>query len=302
MLSIWLMSGLIFQLRSSSSQLNKTLAHGFIFAIGHWILSSLLLILLERFFRIEEHYSLTELPRLIQENWTTLLDGILWFALYQMTFYLLELQVKTNSLNERIRELEKELHQTDLVNLRKEINPHFLFNAMNGIAMKVRLKENKTAVVMIAALNNLLRLSLSKSQEQLITIQQELELLDNYLLIEKHRFGEQVQVIIDFPETINTHKIPELILQPLVENAFKHGLTQNQELQHIRVSGRVVDQEIILSVFNTKSKSVNFNFARSGVGLPNIVHRLRRIYQTNFKFQSFNEEHGIAFTITIPKK
>lgn len=302
MLSIWLMSGLIFQLRSSTSQINKTLAHGLIFAIGHWILSSLLLILLERFFRIEEHYPLTGLPMLIRENWITLLDGILWFLLYQITFHLLELKAKAHSLDERIHDLEKELHQSDLVNLRKEINPHFLFNAMNGIAMKVRLKENKTAVAMIAALNNLLRLSLSKSQEQLITIQQELELLNNYLLIERHRFGDQVQVTIDFPESIHTLKIPELILQPLVENAFKHSLTQNQELQHIRVSGRVVDQEIILSVFNTKSKSVNFNFARSGVGLPNIVHRMRRIYQTNFKFQSFNEEHGIAFIITIPKQ
>tara|TARA_Y100000310_G_C20689893_1_gene821542 strand:+ start:2967 stop:3860 length:894 start_codon:yes stop_codon:yes gene_type:complete len=295
------MSAFIFQFRQSQLTLKTVVFQGLSFSIGIWLLTSLFILILERFFRTNEHYSLNDLPQLINQNWVLLVDGLLWFILYQIVFSWLNYKQKTEALETRIQDLEKEISQADLIYLRKEINPHFLFNAMNGIAMKVRLKENKAAVAMIAALNNLLRLSLSKSKEQLITLHQELELLDSYLLIEKHRFGDHVQVEIDFPEETRSKKVPELILQPLVENAFKHGLSLNQELQHISISGKLSNEQIILSVFNTKSNGVNFNFAKSGIGLPNIVHRLRRIYNTNFKFQSFNEEHGIAFTITLPQ-
>lgn len=243
---------------------------------------------------------MSDFPRLIHHNWTLCLDGLIWFGAYLLVLSYLDQSTKLRSVEERNQELEKELNTTSLNSLRKEINPHFLFNAMNGIAMKVRLKENKVAVSMIVALNDLLRLSLTKSNDELIPIYQELALLDNYLLIEKHRFGEQAMIDIDFPEEIRLLKVPELILQPLVENAFKHGFNQDENLQQIRISGQLMEQQLKLSVYNTRSGISNFNFARSGVGLPNIVHRLRRIYQTDFKFQSFSEEHGIAFTITLP--
>ena len=267
----------------------------------YWLLGTFFIIILERFFRVEERYTLLRYPEFLLENWTFILDALLWIIGYSAILYIIRMNDRLNATELKTITLEKELYSSDLNTLRKEINPHFLYNAMNGIAMKVRLKENKTAVSMIAALNDLLRLSLKKGDEKLITVAEEVDLLRKYLLIEKERFGDTTRINIRIDESINQDKIPELILQPLVENAFKHGSVQAQDLRTVRVTGERTSDRLVFSVYNSASNRTKVNFSNQGVGLPNVVHRLRRIYGTNFRFQSFNNEEGVVFRISIPE-
>ena len=269
--------------------------------MSYWILGTFFIIILERFFRVEEHYTLHEFAVFLSINWVFTLDAMLWSIGYSTVFYLLKVNNKLNATEMKTASLEKALYQSDLNTLRKEINPHFLFNAMNSIAMKVRLKENKTAVAMIAALNDLLRLSLKKGDEKLITVSYELELLQKYLLIEQQRFGDTTKIDIAVDQKILDRKIPELILQPLVENAFKHNNAQNSAFRTVRISGEKTAKGLAFYVYNSTSGSSRVNFTSQGVGLPNVVHRLRRIYGTDFRFQSYNEENGIVFKISIPE-
>lgn len=171
---------------------------------------------------------------------------------------------------------------------------------MNGIAMKVRLGESKVAVNMIAALNDLLRLALTKGGSRSIPLSEELELLDKYLTIERTRFDEEVQIDMNIKKEVMNAKVPQLILQPLVENAFKHGVKENIIDQVIRITGSRENDHLVLTVFNTSKNHTMLIEESSGIGLPNTVQRLRQLYGTNFRFHSNMTKSGVAFTITIP--
>ncbi len=301
-LAIFLISSLAFYL----VQYTHRTGHYVLLMLGaiiiYWLLSTFFIIILERFFREEERYTLVEYPQFLIQNRTFVLDAILWVTGYTAILYIFRIKDRLSATELKVANLEKELYRADLNTLRKEINPHFLYNAMNGIAMKVRLGENKSAVSMIAALNDLLRLSLRKGDEKLINVAEEVVLLQKYLLIEKERFGEDTTIDMLIDESIYQEKIPELILQPLVENAFKHSSIQNQEKRTIRVTGERTSFGIVFSIYNTASNKTNINFSNQGVGWPNVVHRLRKICGTAFRFQSFNSEEGIVFRISIPEK
>jgi two-component system, LytTR family, sensor kinase len=203
---------------------------------------------------------------------------------------------------QRSETIQKELAASDLSALRTELNPHFLFNAMNSIAMKVRLKENKLAVAMIASLNDLLRSVLSRTRGKTVPLSEEINLLNKYLMIEKVRFGEQVEVTQDFGNDLLASHVPQMILQPLVENAFKHGVKDNLSQQRVSITAERENGSLVLTVFNTTEKMQRFDTfdGASGIGLPNVVHRLRRHYGTDFRFQSMSSGTGIAFRITLP--
>ncbi|MFY0686032.1 MAG: histidine kinase [Cyclobacteriaceae bacterium] len=301
LLAVYLISTFAFYL----TQFTYRRTHHVLLIIGsiifYWLLATFFIIILERFFRIEERFTLLQYREFLLENWTFTMDAMLWVVGYSAILYIIRISDRLRATELKTINLEKELYQSDLNTLRKEINPHFLFNAMNGIAMKVRLKENKTAVSMIAALNDLLRLSLKKGDEKLITVAEEVGLLQKYLLIESHRFGDATRIDIRIDETIYQEQIPELILQPLVENAFKYGGVQIQETLIVRVTGERTSDGLVFSVYNSISNGITVNFSNQGVGLPNVVHRLRRIYGTQFRFQSFQDEAGIVFRIRIPE-
>lgn len=271
-----------------------------LFGLCHLIVTGALILLLERFFALHEHYDLLTFPSYFSTSWHYALDGILWYWAYVMLCLFFHTQSQIALERERLKQTKAALLQSDLKTLRNEINPHFLFNAMNTIAMKVRLSENKTAVSMIAGLNDLLRTVLSKNNGQLIPLSTELSLLEKYLSIEKIRFGNQVEIHIEFADLLLPAKVPQMLLQPLVENAFKHGIQETLALQQISISGKKINNNLELSVYNTAPESMLLIDSHRGIGLPNIIHRLRRHYGTDFRFQSLNSEHGIAFIITIP--
>ncbi|MEQ8811021.1 MAG: histidine kinase [Imperialibacter sp.] len=307
-LSLWILSPLALYFFKSLETtgrrafIKRHLAISAGFGILHFILTGLLIILLERFFRLPEHYNFYQSGSYFRQSWPYAVDGMLWYWSYIFIFLYLQTRERLAFEKQRSEVIQKELAASDLSVLRTELNPHFLFNAMNSIAMKVRLKENKLAVTMIASLNDLLRSVLSRQREKTVPLSEEIDLLNKYLMIESVRFGEQVEVTQDFSEDLLPAEVPQMILQPLVENAFKHGVKDSLRQQKISITGAKENDALVLTVFNTTEQMRRFDTVNGseGVGLPNVIHRLRRHYGTDFRFQSMSTGAGIAFRITLP--
>ncbi len=204
----------------------------------------------------------------------------------------------------RESELRAQLMQTRLHALQLQLNPHFLFNTLNSIASLVH-DNPATAERMIEALGNLLRLALSNTSRQQITVREELQFLDQYLLIARIRFGERLQVVMHVDETVQEDLVPVLILQPLVENAVKHGVeTQLGSGQmHITVQPAGAGNVLRLEVTNDGPR-----FALTGgkiqerVGLTNTRARLQELFgaQASLELQP-RPAGGCVARILIPR-
>lgn len=189
--------------------------------------------------------------------------------------------------NERFRqtyreqEFEKLAAKAQLSALRSQINPHFLFNALTTIGYLIQTVPDK-AFDTLMRLTQLLRGVLNSTGE-FCTLGQELKLIESYLEIERARFEERLQVEIDVPKELEKLQVPALILQPLVENAIKHGISENKAGGRVRISARLetaAGSEILkLTVFDTgKGLRPEKVLNSDGVGLKNIRERLRSYY------------------------
>jgi len=158
-----------------------------------------------------------------------------------------------------------------------QLNPHFLFNTLNSIASLVH--EQPRAEEMIEALSDLLRLALDASARQEVTLREELHFLDRYLLIEQIRFGERLRVEKQIDVSALDALVPILILQPLVENAVKHGIESQLAPGVIRVTAERAGKALILLVKDEgRGRAASQGPLREGVGLSNTRSRLKELY------------------------
>src|SRR5579859_730964 len=163
-----------------------------------------------------------------------------------------------------------------------QLNPHFLFNTLNSIASLV-YEEPQAADEMIGSLSELLRLALDDSTGQEITLREELNFLDKYLLIEQARFGERLRIEKEIePEALDA-TAPILILQPLVENAVKHGIEAQLAPGVIRVVAKKSGAQLLLQVADNGrgAESAADGKLKEGVGLSNTRSRLKELYGEN---------------------
>ena len=189
-------------------------------------------------------------------------------------------------------ELAARLAQAQLQALRMQINPHFLFNTLNTIS-SLMLKDVNSANRMIVRLGELLRLTLDISNDQEVPLQQELEFLRRYVEIEQIRFGELLQVRMDIePATLNA-TVPNLILQPLVENAIRHAIEPQATGGHIELRCVRDNGSLLLQVSDNghgpnprKADSADgSNQARERIGLNNTRQRLQKLYGERQRFE-----------------
>jgi two-component system, LytTR family, sensor kinase len=179
-------------------------------------------------------------------------------------------------------ELEARLAQAKLQALRMQVNPHFLFNTLNAISTLIHTNP-QIADDMVADLSELFRISLESSDDQEIPLSQELGLLERYLAIEQRRFGERLQVQQSItPELLNA-AVPTLILQPIVENAIRHGIAPYKNVGKIAILGRQIGNQMILSVSDNGKMPVDYpseeaKSSRHGIGLSNTQARLQQLY------------------------
>lgn len=154
-----------------------------------------------------------------------LADVILYGAILAVSFVLDSRERLAWQQTETAR-LNEQLSKAQLNALRRQIEPHFLFNTLNAVAGLVREKRNDAAVNMIAGLSDFLRRVVEDSNRQQVPLGEEIEFLQKYVDIQKVRFGERLEVSMDVPEELYSAQVPSLILQPMVENAVKHGITK----------------------------------------------------------------------------
>jgi sensor histidine kinase YesM len=204
----------------------------------------------------------------------------------------------------RETELQARLMQTRLRALQLQLNPHFLFNTLNSIASLVH-ENPATAERMIEALSNLLRLALTNTGRQQVTVREELHLLDQYLLIARLRFGERLQVRMQINETVLEDEVPVLILQPLVENAVKHGVENQLGPSQVHIIAQPAGSGDFLRMEVTNDGPVydsNVRKIEERVGLTNTRARLREMFgaQASLELQP-RTTGGFVVQILIPR-
>ncbi|HUF12803.1 MAG TPA: sensor histidine kinase [Longimicrobiales bacterium] len=214
-----------------------------------------------------------------------------------------ERELETARLETQTAQLEARVTDARLAALRMELNPHFLFNTLNAISALVRRGEHKEAVTMLARLGDLLRVTLERGGEQEIPLEKELEYLASYLEIERVRFRDRLTIETEVADDSSHALVPTFILQPLVENAVRHGISRSTEGGVIRVSAqRAADERLVLTVtdsgdgFRTPEGRV-----REGVGMKNTRARLDQLYGTRARLEWENPpEGGARVTVTMP--
>ncbi len=224
-----------------------------------------------------------------------------WSGLYYgINFYLLVEQQR-----EQLLTLGAQASSAQLAMLRYQLNPHFLFNTLNSISTLVLLKQTDRANAMLSRLASFLRYTLVSEPEGTVTVSQEIETLKLYLDIEKMRFDERLRTSFDIDPAASAATMPSLLLQPLVENAIKYGVTPKEEGADIAVAARRFGNRVQIRVSDTgPGSSLTEAMARSvestGVGLANIRDRLTQAYGADHRFDIQAGPDGFAVDIDIP--
>jgi signal transduction histidine kinase len=197
-------------------------------------------------------------------------------------------------------DLAERLTRARLDVLRMQLNPHFLFNAMNAVSSLVRQEHNQQAIRVIAGLSDLLRYVLEESREQEVPLRDELSFVERYLKIEQVRFGKRLTVHIHRPDDLLDSFVPSLVLQPLVENAIRHGVSKHAGAGTITIAARSDDGILELSV-RDDGPGYDTDDPPDGVGIGNTKARLERLYASDQSFRLANcVEGGVEATIRLP--
>lgn len=217
---------------------------------------------------------------LLVKTWhfNLLIYGVLVAGTQAIGFYRQAQERQVRSL-----ELEKRLAEARLTALQMQLNPHFLFNALNSIASLIH-SDPEAADLMLVRLARLLRLTLDRTTEQVVSLEDELELTRSYLDIERVRFTDRLvyEVAAD-PETLRA-AIPTLLLQPLVENAIKHGLSSRASGGKITITARQMRDRLFIEVLDNGKGLPSGGPQRQGIGLANTRARLQQLYRDEHVF------------------
>jgi two-component system, LytTR family, sensor kinase len=233
----------------------------------------------------------TLLANLFAETISHFIIFTLWNGVY-FTFHYFQ---KSNNQEMLSLQLEASHNEIELKNLRSQLNPHFLFNSLNTVRALVEI-DPQLAKTNITKLSNLLRKSLVVN-DQLITLAEELTIVQDYVDLEKVRFEERVNVELEHNPDLDDFKIPPFIIQTLVENAFKHGIARRVEGGKIWISTKKEsDGTIVLMVTNQGALNT---ISDSGIGVQNTKRRLELQYKGNASFNLSEENDCVLATIEI---
>jgi LytS/YehU family sensor histidine kinase len=192
-------------------------------------------------------------------------------------------------------------NRAQLEMLRYQLNPHFLFNALNSIRASVD-EDSTRAKRMITQLSEFLRYSLLHESASKIPLREEMEAVRNYLAIEKIRFEDKLTIEFDVEKRAEDFKVPCFLLNPLVENAIKHGLQTSPKPLKIKISARVYEDKLLLEISNTGNLQNNPSPNGNGIGLKNVRERLEKLSDENGKFELLQENGCVKARIEILKK
>lgn len=231
-----------------------------------------------------------------------LLSYVVLYGCILLLNYVLDSRARLAFRETEAARLNEQLVKAQLHALRQQIEPHFLFNTLNSVSGLVREGRNESAVIMIAELSDLLRRMLDDSTRQQVPLQEEMAFAQKYLDIQKVRFMDRLQVDVDVPGELHFAQVPSLILQPMVENAIKHGIAKRAQGGAIRIAASRSSGMLKLSVFNDgPSLPVNWETTRPGIGISNVRTRLQTLYGDACDICMRNQSSGgVEVSVSLP--
>jgi signal transduction histidine kinase len=233
------------------------------------------------------------LPRFGME---LLIYGLAWFACAAVNTQLTAQRDSMRSL-----ELQRQLSSAHLRALQMQLEPHFLFNTLNAVTTLVELGRRDEALATLEHLNTILRLVLKRNTPSKIRLAQELEIIESYLAIERVRFADRLRVDIKLDPNVLDGLVPCFLLQPIVENAIRHGIAQCEDGGCIETSAKRIGARMQLQVRDNGPGMNGRSHPGFGLGLSNTKERLSHFYHEDYELRAFQPESGgFEVSITIP--
>jgi len=242
-------------------------------------------------------------------TWSALYHGIKYYQLLQQqreAMLVLESQQRQRAL--QLVRAKAEVKDAQLQLLRYQLNPHFLFNTLNSVASLVSAERTEDAKTMLSRLGDFLRYSLDAGEDMLIPLDKEFWALSQYLMIEQVRFSDRMTLELDVPANLESLLVPNMLLQPLAENAIKYAIAPSELGGTIRVSAQLRDSRLVLSVEDSGSERLGVSSDTlelfepgAGIGLRNTRERLKNLFSNDFELQVTDSPlGGLCFSVAIP--
>ena len=234
-----------------------------------------------------------------------------WTALYHVFKYyrqaerehaaLVEMSMARSREAARAATAEATAREAQLTMLRYQLNPHFLFNTLNAVQSLVTSGQTSRATEMIAALSDFLRYSLYLDPDKLVTVEEEINVLRRYLLIEQARFGDRLRVNLAISEDARGCLVPSMLLQPLVENAIKHAIGESEDGGTLSIEACCENGQLKLDVSDTGAGTRLPTPGPRGVGLRNVHQRLANCYGGNGSLELRpRRSGGVCAEVRVP--
>lgn len=198
-------------------------------------------------------------------------------------------------------ELQRQLASAQLQALQMQMEPHFLFNTLNAITTLVELGRPSEAAQMLMHLNTILKSTLARTTPQKVPLSQEIEIVENYLAIERVRFADRLRVDIRIEQGALSGMVPSFLLQPIMENAIRHGIAHCEDQGLIETMIRREGANLHLRIRDTGPGAPALKQNGNGIGLKNTRERLHHFYQDRFEMKAAAmEAGGFEVAISIP--
>jgi two-component system, LytTR family, sensor kinase len=227
-------------------------------------------------------------------DYGVLVYWVLLFMDYSLTYYR-----KSREQALRSAQLETMLTKAQLQALKMQIRPHFLFNTLNAISVLIR-KNPETAREMVLRLSEFLRITLDREHKEVVTLEEEVDFLNRYLQIEKIRFEDRLQLQVTIDDTVLFALVPTMLLQPLVENAMRHGAAKQRESTLVEIHAERQNGLLLMCVYDNGPGAPG-NEIIEGIGFSNTRSRLEQLFGDHYSFNVGNaDQGGFQAEITIP--
>jgi two-component system, LytTR family, sensor kinase len=226
-------------------------------------------------------------------------SGVFYYLTIMLLYHLSEFQIRMQKKQERETELQRQLKEAELQALKSQINPHFLFNSLNSIS-SLTMYDPAKAQEMIIMLSGYLRYSVASGKHILSPFQQEIENARRYLDIELIRFGDRLSFHIESCHASGSCLLPTLILQPLLENAVKHGVNESSETVSVRINAMLSGSKLEVTITNDKPDQP-VSACGTGTGLKNVRTRLALIYGTSNLIKIRENSQIFEVSLTFPQ-
>lgn len=264
------------------------------YAIGGTVVTGLSFYLLDYYFGFQRYRKPSQgLPLELYDYFQFFVESIRYVVLWFLFYHLLVINTVSKNKAIALAQSETALKTAELANLKNQLNPHFLFNAINSIKA-LTISDPSMARDALTQLSELLRTSLTVGNEHLVSLETEINFVNDYLFLEKIRYENRLNYFFNVEKSALTFKIPPMSLQLLVENAIKHGISKYKTGGDIFINATYENNIFCLSVIN--SGKLIPNFSPTGVGLKNLEKRLYLNFQEK---ASFTIKEGINQVISL---